>query len=178
VLADLQGAVAVDLGDGDLRQAVAVEERQQVIAELPRVVGERGLLEFVTARLEPLRRELVEGRGGRRLGGVGDAWRPQAALDVGQDVAQLGLGLLTRPAVLCAAQRDEVPAPVSAETQPKTRPLLRSRWMTSPVAGFAIGSSYCVSRVCLDRAGPIGSRGTTAAMRLEGGDAGIGPLRA
>jgi len=35
LLADLQGAVAVDLGDGDLRQVVAVEERQQVVAQLP-----------------------------------------------------------------------------------------------------------------------------------------------
>jgi hypothetical protein len=93
LLADLQGAVAVDLGDGDLRQVVAVEERQQVVAQLPRVVGERGLLELATARLEPLRRELVERRGGRRLRGVGDAWCPQSALDVGQDVAQLDLRL-------------------------------------------------------------------------------------
>ena len=59
----------------------------------------------------------MEGRGGRRLRGVGDAGRPQAALDVSQDVAQLDLGLLARPAGIGAAERDEVPAPVGPETQ-------------------------------------------------------------
>jgi hypothetical protein len=57
---------------------------------------------------------------GRRVG-LRDASRgrrrPQAALDVGDDVAQLGLGPLTRPAVLGAAERDEVPAAVGAKSQ-------------------------------------------------------------
>ena len=55
-LADLVLAVAVDLGHGDLRQPVAVEERQQVVAELPRVVGDRARAQLRPPGLEPLRR--------------------------------------------------------------------------------------------------------------------------
>jgi len=148
-----------------------VEERQQVVAELPGVVGQRGLLEFAPASLEPFRRELVERRSGRRFRGVGDAGRPDAALDVGQDVAQLGLGLPARPSVLGAAQRDEVPASVGAEAQREDAAALALAFDDLACRSLRRGSSYCVPRVRLDRAGPIGSSRTPAPMELEGGGA-------
>ena len=97
--ADLVLAVAVDLGDGDLRRVMGVEERQQVTGELPPVVRERRLAQLAAAGVEPLRGELVEGRRHRRPRDAGRGRDPDAALDVGQDVAQLGLGFLARPAI-------------------------------------------------------------------------------
>lgn len=93
VLADLERPVAVDLGDGDLRQAVAVEERQEVVAELPRVVGDRRLAELLTACLEPLGGELVECGCRRRVERSVEVGDPDPALDVGEHVTQLCLRL-------------------------------------------------------------------------------------
>ena len=62
-LADLQLAVAVDLGDRDLRQRVLGEVRQQVPGQLPLVVEQRVAPQpLVLHRLEPVGGELVEGR--------------------------------------------------------------------------------------------------------------------
>lgn len=117
LLAHLEGAVAVDLSDGDLRQVVAVEEGQEVVAELPRVVGEGVRTQLAAPRLEPLGGELVERRAGWRLHRGAGTRRPQSSLHIGEDVAQLGLGLRSRPAVCGAAERDELPAAVRPETE-------------------------------------------------------------
>lgn len=69
-------------------------------------------------RVEPLRRELVKRRigvGDRR--NVGDGRLPLAALDLGEDVAQLVLGAGWRPAVLAAAERHVLPLAVGSEAQ-------------------------------------------------------------
>lgn len=91
-VADLAGAVAINLGDRDLGEAMVLEEWEQVAGERPLVVldGARG--DLVAARLEPLRGELVEGGvlggcGGRR----GLWWLPGPAADVGEDILQLGV---------------------------------------------------------------------------------------
>jgi hypothetical protein len=117
LLAHLELAIAVDLGDQDLRQPVGVEERQQVIADLPCVIGNRRLARFATAGLQPRRCELVERRRLRRLRRSVDTWRPEAALNVGEDVAQLGLGFLPRPAFIRTTQRDELAPAVRAESK-------------------------------------------------------------
>ena len=62
VLADLVLAIAVDLGDGDLAELVEVEERQQVVGQLPAVVGDRRLAQLLGASGQPFRRELAASR--------------------------------------------------------------------------------------------------------------------
>ena len=61
-LADLRRLVAVHFLRGDLREPVILEERQQVMAQRKLVVLDGASRELVTARIQPLRGELVEGR--------------------------------------------------------------------------------------------------------------------
>jgi hypothetical protein len=118
-LAHLLLPVSVDLGNRDLRQPVLGKERQHVVAELPGVVLKRGLRKsLVPQAVEPLGRELVEGRLRRRLLRLLRlVRRPDAAPHVGQDVRQLVLGLATTPPFGNAAERQVAPLAVGAEAQ-------------------------------------------------------------
>jgi hypothetical protein len=95
---------------------VTVEERQQVIADLPGVVGD-GVRPQLAAVLEPLRGEGVEPRIGRSGDRRTDRLDPDAALDVDEDMAQLALGALARPAVGGRPERDVLALGVGAEAQ-------------------------------------------------------------
>jgi hypothetical protein len=64
----------------------------------------------------------VEGRCCGCLSGRFNLGCPQPALDVGQDVAQLGLGLCLGPTVRGTAQRDEMTPAVRAEAQGEDAP--------------------------------------------------------
>nr|WP_228430577.1 hypothetical protein [Baekduia soli] len=99
-LAQLGLPVAVDLGDGDLRQPMAREERQQVHRQLVLVRRDRVRPHLQPLRRPPLRRELVERR--IRVGDVGDRRRrrlPVAALHLLQHVGQRALRVCAGHAV-------------------------------------------------------------------------------
>ena len=97
---DLGLAVAIDLGDRDLRQAVIREERKQVMGELPFVVEPGARPPLPLAGLKPARGELVEGRVLLDLGcRLGRRRTPDPAPHVGEDVLQLGVGFAARVAL-------------------------------------------------------------------------------
>ena len=92
----------------DLGQAVVLKEGEEVVPQLPVVELDGRGPQLVPNLLEPLGREIVEGRLlGRRLDlaprGRG---RPDSPPHIGQDVRQLGLGLGASEAVRRAAERD------------------------------------------------------------------------
>jgi hypothetical protein len=67
VFADLVLAVAVDLGERDLREPVFGEERQEVVSQFVAVVAGGGWLDFGALEREPVRGELEEPSGFLRL---------------------------------------------------------------------------------------------------------------
>ena len=132
-LADLGRLVAVDLLGGDLREPVVLEEGQQVVPQRELVVLDRSRRELVAARVQPLGGELVEGRLAR-LGRLRVLRRPpDPAAHVGEDVGQLLLGLVARPALGGAAERHVAALAVGAEAQGEGAALAPSNSTTCPL---------------------------------------------
>jgi hypothetical protein len=115
---DLGGLVAVDLLRGDLGELVVPEEGQQVMGQRQLVVLDGPLRELMASRLEPLGGELVE----RRLR---DGFRcplrltrlPDAPPYVSEDVGELLLGLVARPALGARAERQVATLAIGAEAK-------------------------------------------------------------
>ena len=92
-----------------------MEERQQVLAEPPLVVGLRRRTQLRLAREPPPRRELVEGG---VLAAGGHAGRPPYAdLDLGEDLFELALSLAHRPAIGVGAKSDDLTPAVGADPE-------------------------------------------------------------
>src|SRR4051794_24347503 len=94
------------------------EEREQVKLERPPIVADRPRPQPRLDGAKPGGRELMERRLGLGLNGsrgrlVGP---PDAALDVGKNVAQLALGPCTVPPLLGAAEGHESPLAISAKS--------------------------------------------------------------
>jgi hypothetical protein len=122
---DLRLAVAVYLGDRDLREAVIFEEREQVVGELPFVVEPGARPPLPLADLKSARGELVEGRVLRDLRGrLGNGRAPDPAAHVGEDVLQLGVSVVACVALPGVAEGDVVPFTVSAYPRGERDPSL------------------------------------------------------
>ncbi len=167
-LADLGVAIAVDLGDRDLAEPMAMEERQQVMAQLPAVVVERRLPQLAASTLEPHRGELVkrrvpdDGRGRRRFRRA-----PQTSPHIRKDVLQLDLGLTARPAVPRRAEGDVLATAVGAKAQRERLALLElgdehltggltgHQLWAPPTAGYHQGHAAALVPAIACRAVPI-----------------------
>jgi hypothetical protein len=78
----------------------------------------------------------VEGRLlGRRLDGFGLVRAPGASLNIGENVAQLGLGSLAIPAILGPAEGDVTPLAVGAEADRPTSSVFRRDDLSGCSAG-------------------------------------------
>ena len=86
------------------------EERQQVLLQLPGVVGLCRFAELWLDLRPPAAGKVPEGRIVRPLGlyrlGLSSGWAPLSPLNVGENVPQLGLGLVAGGAV----RKGQVPA--------------------------------------------------------------------
>ncbi|HEV2998343.1 MAG TPA: hypothetical protein VGX16_04500 [Solirubrobacteraceae bacterium] len=117
---DLGLAIAVYLGDRDLREAMLAEEGEEVAGELPFVVKAGTFPPFALGGVEPFGGEVVEGGVPvdlRGRWGLGDGRLPGASLDVGHRVPELLLGFLAAPAFLRGPERDVLAGAVGAESQ-------------------------------------------------------------
>jgi hypothetical protein len=122
-LAHLALAVAVDLGDCDLREVMALEERQQVVRQIVSVVVGRVRLDLQLLGGEPVGRKLVEGRIDlRHRGRIRPLRPPGAEVDVAQHDRQLALGHLHRPPILGAPELDYLALAEGAEAQREAAP--------------------------------------------------------
>jgi hypothetical protein len=117
-LVDLALAVPVDLGDRDLGEPMAREDRQEVVAELPLVV-ENGIgRPLAPMGVEPLAREHVERRVRLDLNFEPRSGRaPDPAANVGEHIPELILGTRPAPTVCCRSKGDVAALAVRAEAQ-------------------------------------------------------------
>jgi hypothetical protein len=153
--AHLALAVAVDLGDGDLGDPVALKERQQVVGEVVPVAAGGVLLNLESLCREPIGRELVEGRVGvLRRRGIRAGRPPRAKVDVAQHDRELALRHRQGPAVLGPAEREVLALAVGAKAQREAglawcrlddlsncRPVCRPRSLVAPGAAWRISLS-------------------------------------
>ena len=97
--------VAVNLGHGDLGDAVVLEERQQVVGEVVPVAAGGVRVDLEALGREPIGRKLVEGRvGGLRRRGIRPRRPPGAKVDVAKHDGKLALRHRQSPAVLGFAE--------------------------------------------------------------------------
>ena len=126
VFADLVLAVAVDLGERDLRDPVFGEERQEVVGQFVAVVAGGGRLDFGALEREPVRGELEKPSVFVRLWLLTSGGLPGAEFDVAQHSGELAFCLEQCPSVLGAPEREVLAIAVGSEPQRKARLLLRS----------------------------------------------------
>ena len=126
-LDELLLAVALHESNIDVRNGVLVEERQQVLAQLPLVVLLRLRPERLGfARRPPARREIVE----RDLTAVVFiAWRrrlPHARADLGEDVLEFAFGPPLVPAIGIGSEREAVALSVDPKAQAEGEPAINA----------------------------------------------------
>jgi len=97
-LSELCGPVAIDFLNRDCVEPVTGKERKQVIAQRPLVIGHGARAKLPSPPVEPSARELVKGGDlSRPIDGLGLVRTPDAALNIGENVPQIGLSPLAVP---------------------------------------------------------------------------------